>query len=67
MINNQSIAIHAFPMHMLILLSVDEILLLRYVKGFTNFRGLPLDEEMALCLKYEFCFICIHTEADTTG
>ena len=36
-----SIAIHALPMHMLTLLSVDEILLLKYMNWSTNFRGLP--------------------------
>ena len=40
MINDQSIAVHAFPMRILTSLSVDEILLPRYVKWSSNFRGL---------------------------
>ena len=35
------------PMYMLTLLSVDEILLLRYMNWFTNLRSLPFNEEMA--------------------
>ena len=37
---------------MLTSLSVDEILLLRYMNWFTNFRGLPLKVEMAPRLKH---------------
>ena len=47
MVINLSKAVHAFPMHMLILLSVDEILLLRYINWFTNFRGLLFNEKIA--------------------
>ena len=48
-----SIVVYALPMHMLTSLSVDEILLARYVNWSTYFRGLPLDEEMApSCLKH---------------
>ena len=36
------IAVYAFARHMLTSLSVNEILLSRYVNGSTNFRGLPL-------------------------
>ena len=43
-------AVHAFPMHILTLLSVDEMLS-RYVNWSTNFRGLSLKAEMAPCLK----------------
>ena len=51
-IDNLSIAIHAFLMCSLTSLSVDEILLPRYVNWSTNFRGLPLQMEMTpLCLK----------------
>ena len=46
MLDNLSVTVHSFPMRMLILLSVDEILLLRYVNWLTNFRGLPLKMEM---------------------
>ena len=36
---NLSIAVHALPMPMLTLFSVDEILLPRYLKWSINFRG----------------------------
>ena len=36
---NLSIAVHALLMHILASLSVDEILLLRYINWFTNFCG----------------------------
>ena len=42
MIDSLSIAFHVFARHMLPLLSVEEILPL-----LTNFRGLPLEVEMA--------------------
>ena len=42
-----SIAVHAFPMHMLTLLSVDEILELRYMNWCTNFSSLPFNKELA--------------------
>ena len=41
-IDNLSIAFHTFTRHMLTSLSVNEILLPRYVNWSTNFRGLPL-------------------------
>ena len=47
MISNLSIAFLAIAKHMLTSLSVDEILLMRYVNWSTNFRGLPLKVEMA--------------------
>ena len=53
MVDNLSIAIYAFPMRMLILLSVDKILLPRYMKWSTNFRGLSFSVELTpFCLKY---------------
>ena len=53
MINNLSITAHTFPMCMLTSLSVDEILLPRYMNWSTYFRSLPFDEVMALfCLKH---------------
>ena len=53
MIDNLLIVVHAFTGHMLTLLSVDEILLLRYVNLSTNFRDLPFRVEMApFHLKY---------------
>ena len=39
-VNNLSIAVHAFPVHKLTSLSVDEILLPRYVNWSTYFKGL---------------------------
>ena len=49
-INNLSIAVHSFPMCILTLLSVDEILLLRYINWSTNFIGLKSNMEMAISL-----------------
>ena len=46
MINTLSIVVYAFLRRTLISLSINEILLLWYVKKSTNFRGLPLKEEM---------------------
>ena len=46
MINNLSIVIHTFARCMLTSLSVDKILLPRYVNLSTNFRGGPLRLEM---------------------
>ena len=46
MVVNQSIALHVFPTRMLTSLSVDEIWLPRYMNWFTNFRGLPVNEEI---------------------
>ena len=45
-VDNQSIAVHALPMSVLILLSVDEILLPRYMNLSTSFRGLPFNNKM---------------------
>ena len=39
--------VYTFSMHILTSLSVDEILLPRYVNLSTNFRGLPLKVDMA--------------------
>ena len=41
MIDNLSVAVRILNMCMLTSLSVDEIILLRYVTWSTNFRGLP--------------------------
>ena len=51
MMDKLSIAFHAFPVCRSTSLSVDEILLPRYVNWSTNFRGLLLKVEMFLCLK----------------
>ena len=51
--DNPSKAVHAFPIHMLIPLSADEIFHSRHMNWSTNFRDLPLKVEMApFCLKY---------------
>ena len=42
MIDNLSIAVHAFAKHMLTSLSINEMLPLMYVNLSSNFRGLPL-------------------------
>ena len=45
-IDSQSIAVHAFLTCLLTSLSVDKILLPRYVNLFTNFKGSPFNVEM---------------------
>ena len=47
MIGNLSIAVHDFASHILMLFSVDEILLLRYVNLSTDFREPPFSMEMS--------------------
>ena len=61
MIDNQSITVYTFARYMLTSLSVDEILLLRYVNMSTNFRGLPL---RVLFKIHVICFICIHIKTN---
>ena len=52
-ISNLPIAFQIFTRCMLTSLSVNEMLLVRYVKGSTYFWGLPLTVEMVpSCLKY---------------
>ena len=46
MVVNLSIAIHTLLIYMLTSLSVDEILLPRYT-NYSNFKGLPYNEEIA--------------------
>ena len=60
MINNLSIAVHAFTMHILILLSVDEILLPRYMNWSTDFRDLPLNMVMVPCWVLGLSFVKWH-------
>ena len=48
MINNLSIAVHAFASCVLISFSVDEILLPRYINLSTNFREPPFCMEISL-------------------
>ena len=63
---NLSIAIRAFFMHILTYLSVDEILLLRYMNWSTNFRSSPFSEEMAPSwLKHMNCvLVCFHIQTN---
>ena len=61
MIDNLSIAVHAFAKYRLTSLSVDEILLLRYMNFSTNFRDLPLKGEMAPShSKHMHSVLCSH-------
>ena len=46
-IDSQLIAVHTFTEHILMSLSVDKMLLPKYVKLSTNFRGLPFKVEIA--------------------
>ena len=56
-INNLSIAVKAFTGCTLTSLSIDEILLSRYVNRSTNFESFLLKVEMAIsCLKYMYSF-----------
>ena len=49
----QTIALYAFSLHMLTLLSVDEILLPRYTNRFIDFKGSPLKVKVdPFCLKH---------------
>ena len=48
-----SIAVYAFVVRTLTSLSVDEILLPKYINWSTNFRDLPLRTEMAPCFKHK--------------
>ena len=57
MIDDQSAA-HAFTRHILTSLSVDKILLPRYVNLSTNFSGLPVKVEIAPCLKHMNFVLC---------
>ena len=64
-INNLSILVYAYTRTVLTSLSVDKILLPRYVKKSTKFTGLLHRMEMAVfCLELIYCFISIHVEAN---
>ena len=52
MVDNLLIMVHVLPMRMLTSLSVDEILLPRYMNRFTNFRDLPFNEMISSLLKH---------------
>ena len=57
MIDNLSLAFHAFTWHMLTSLSVDEML-----NWFTNYRSLPFRVEMAhFCLKHMYSVLFAFT------
>ena len=59
-INSLSKAFHAFIKLMLILLSVDKMLLPRYVNWSTDFRGWPLWVQITpFCLKCNFTVKCL--------
>ena len=61
MTDNLSIDVHSFSWHILTSLSVDEILLPRYVNMSTNFRvGVAPSR-----LKHMTCFICVYKEANS--
>ena len=61
-IDSLTISFHAFAKCMLASLSVDEMLLLRYVNLSTNFRGLPLTVEMtSFCLKHIYSVLSAFT------
>ena len=65
MINSLSMVAYAFTRHILTSLSVDEMLLPRYMNLSTNFRGLPFRVEMTPSwLKLRF--VCIHVEANAS-
>ena len=59
MINNLSIAVYTFIRHMLTSLSVDELLLLKYMNWSITFRGLPFRVEVAPSLKHKV-ILCSH-------
>ena len=64
-INSLPIVVHVFTRHILTSLSVDEMLLPRYMS--TNFRGLPFRVEMApFRLKHVLRFDYIHVEANAS-
>ena len=57
MIDNLLIAVDAFPINMLTSLSVNDILLLRYVNWCINFRGLSFNVEMAHIIYFIWIWI----------
>ena len=62
MIDNLPIAVYAFARWMVKSLSVDEMLLQKYVNWSTDFRSLPLKVKMApSCLKHMNCVLFVIT------
>ena len=48
MVVNLSIVVYDLSLHMLILLSIDEILQPKYTNCLTDFKDLPFNEKMVL-------------------
>ena len=67
MFNSLSTAVHTFASHILISLSVDEMLLLRYGNQSINFRELPFRVKIPPWLKHVLHFVCIHIEANASS
>ena len=61
MIDNLWITVHAFTSHILMLFSIDETLLPRYVNISTNLRESPVS---FLIKTHVSCFVCIHIETN---
>ena len=69
MVDNLSIAVHAFPMCRSISLSIAELLLPKYMNWFTDFTGLTSNEKLApfglkhmtvyLPLRRDHCFLLL--------
>ena len=67
LVNNLSIAVPALPMLMLTSILVNKIMLPRYIKWSTHFKGLPFNEEMEPSwLKHELCLIKIRSETNVS-
>ena len=66
MIDSPSIAVDTFARCMLISFSIDEILQLSYINWSIDYRGFATKSEDSFFLfkTHEFCFICIHIEAN---
>ena len=59
LIDSASIAVHTFPTHILTSLSIDEMLLTKYVNSSTNFRDLLFNVEVV-----HYCLKCLHRLED---
>ena len=65
--DNLSIADHAFPMGILTALSVDKILLPRYVNESTNFKALSFSVNLSpSCLKNMDSVLSVHIKANNS-
>ena len=60
MIGNYSITVHVFPVRMLTLVSVDKMLLLRYVKWSTNFKGSLYNVQIVPSCFKQYIYIYIY-------